>query len=252
MTEPFRPAQSLTEVAAQATLEPLALGDPRYVDLSAGRATKELRQLRLHLEDQRGRENRFAKVAFSGHRGSGKSTELLRLEHELAGRFFPLHLYVDETLLRDLDYTDLLLWLVDSLTREFASADMPLDRRLVDDVAEWFADVTEEDVTTLKSGLTAEAELEGSAKLGLFAASLKVLARLKSMVSGSLERRETIRRNLQRYSGDLIARVNGLLDNAARALERKGRTPDLLIVQDNLDRLYPERRAACSSTTAIF
>ncbi len=240
MNQPYRPAQSLTEVAAQATLEPLALGDPRYVDLSAGRDTKELRQLRLHLEDQRGRDNRFAKVAFTGHRGSGKSTELLRLEHEVAGRFFPLHLYVDETLLRDLDYTDLLLWLVDSLTREFAIADMPLDRRLVDDVAEWFAEVAKEDVTTLKSGLTAEAELEGSAKLGLFAASLKILARLKSMVSGSLERRETIRRDLQRYSGDLIARVNGLLQNAARALERKGRTPDLLIVQDNLDRLYPD------------
>jgi hypothetical protein len=213
MNQSFRPAQSLTEVAAQATLEPLPLGDPRYVDLSTGRDTKELRQLRLHLEDQRGRENRFAKVAFTGHRGSGKSTELLRLEHELAGRFFPLHLYVDEKLLRDLDYTDLLLWLVDSLTREFANADMPLDRGLVDDVAEWFAEVAEEDVTTLKSGLTAEAEIEGSAKLGLFAASLKIIARLKSMVSGSLERRETIRRKLQHYGSDLIARVNGLLDN---------------------------------------
>jgi hypothetical protein len=59
-------------------------------------------------------------------------------------------------------------------------------------------------------------------------------------MSGSLDRRQTIRSNLQRYSGALIARVNGLLDDAARALERGGKEPDLLIVQDNLDRLSAE------------
>ena len=240
MTEPFRRAEKLTEVARVATLEPLPLGDPRYVDLSAGRGTKELRQLRVHLEDQSAQDNRFAKVAFVGHRGCGKSTELLRLEQEMIRRFFPLHLYVDETLLRDLDYTDLLLWLVDSLTREFALKDMPLDPRLVDDVAEWFAEVAEEKSTALTTSLTAETELEGEAKLGFFAASLRILARLKSTVSGSLDRRQTIRSNLQRYSGDLIARVNGLLDNAARALETAGKEPDLLVVQDNLDRLSAE------------
>jgi hypothetical protein len=158
----------------------------------------------------------------------------------MAAQFFPLHLYVDETLLRDLDYTDLLLWLVDSLTREFAISDMPLDRRLVDDVAGWFAEVAEEKVAILKTGMTVESELRGEAKLGIFAASLGILARLKSTVSGSLDRRQTIRSNLQRYSGDLIARVNGLLDNAARALEKAGKEPDLLVVQDNLDRLSAE------------
>ncbi len=289
MKEPFRRAEKLTEVAKAATLEPLALGDNRYIDLSAGRDTKELRKLRVHLEDQSARDLLFAKIGFIGHRGCGKSTELLRLEHDVADRFFPLHLYVDETLLRDLDYTDLLLWLVDSLTRKFAEADMPLDRRLVvadrffplhlyvdetllrdldytdlllwlvdsltrkfaeadmpldrrlvNDVAEWFAEVTKEEVAALTTSMTADAELEGSAKLGLFATGLKILARLKSSVSGSSEQRRTIRSNLQRYSGDLIARVNGLLDDAARALEKAGKQPDLLIVQDNLDRLSAE------------
>jgi hypothetical protein len=49
MSKSFRPAQSLPEVALQATLEPLPLGDPRYVDLSAGQGSRELRQLRQYL-----------------------------------------------------------------------------------------------------------------------------------------------------------------------------------------------------------
>jgi hypothetical protein len=67
-----------------------------------------------------------------------------------------------------------------------------------------------------------------------------MLARIKSMVQGSVERRQTIRRELQRYSADLLSRVNLLLDGAARVLERNHNPPDLLIVQDNLDRLGAE------------
>ena len=72
----------------------------------------------LHLRDFDVAENRFAQIAFTGHRGSGKSTELYRLEHDLNDRFFPLHLFIDDSLLRDCDYTDLMLWLVDALARQ--------------------------------------------------------------------------------------------------------------------------------------
>ncbi|MGI9451098.1 MAG: hypothetical protein ACR2QH_10750, partial [Geminicoccaceae bacterium] len=237
MTIAFKPAEKLTEVAAQAILEPLQVDDPRYVDLAAGRGTKELKQLQLHLEDQSGRDNRFAKVAFTGHRGSGKSTELFRLEQRLSERFTCIHLAVDETLSRDLDYTDLLLWLVESVAKDFAERKMPLDKRLVDDVADWFAETAVEDTDSLKAGISAESEVEGEAKFSLYLVSLKILARLKSQISGNIERRRTIRQQLQNYSADLIRKVNLLLDNAARVLEANGKDPDLLIVHDNLDRL---------------
>ena len=107
-------------------------------------------------------------------------------------------------------------------------------------MVEWFAARTQEDVKTLKAEATAEVEAEVSGKSGLYVISLKMLARIKSMVQGSVERRQTIRRELQRYSADLLSRVNQLLDGAARVLERNGKSPDLLIVQDNLDRLGAE------------
>ena len=242
MNQPFRPAQTLAEVARQATLEPLKPGDPRYVDLSAGQETKDLRLLRQYVEDQDANERRYALAAFSGHRGCGKTTQLLRLQDELAPRFTCIHVFADETLLQDpdLDYPDLMLWLVDQLVREFDRRGHPLDQRLLADVVEWFASRTQEDVKALRAEATLETEAEAAGKTGLYFVSLKMLARIKSMVQGSIERRQTIRRELQRYSADLISRVNQLLDGAARVLERNGKSPDLLIVQDNLDRLGAE------------
>jgi hypothetical protein len=242
MNKPFRPAQTLPEVARQATLEPLKPGDPRYVDLSAGQETRDLRLLRQYIEDQSANDLRYALAAFSGHRGCGKTTQLLRLQDDLAPRFTSIHVYADEQLLQDpdLDYPDLMLWLVDELVREFHKRGHPLDERLLDDVVEWFASRTQEDVKALRAEATAEVEAETSGKTGIYFISLKMLARIKSMVQGSIERRQTIRRELQRYSADLLGRVNELLDGAARVLERAGKAPDLLIVQDNLDRLTAE------------
>jgi hypothetical protein len=242
MNKPLRPAQTLAEVARQATLEPLKPGDPRYVDLSAGQATRDLVLLRQYVEGQSADDRRYALAAFSGHRGCGKTTQLLRLQRDLAPRFTSIHVYADETLLQDpdLDYPDLMLWLVDQLAREFDRLGHRLDERLLTDVAEWFAARTEEDVTALRAESTVEAEAETGTNVGLYIISLKLLARIKSMMQGSVERRQTIRRELQRYSADLLSRVNQLLDAAARALERNGKSPDLLVVQDNLDRLGAE------------
>jgi hypothetical protein len=242
MYKPFRPAHTLAEVARQATLEPLQPGDPRYVNLSSGQETKDLRLLRQYIEDQSADERRYGLATFSGHRGCGKTTQLLRLQVELARRFTSIHVFADETLLKDpdLDYPDLMLWLVDQLVREFDRREHPLDEKLLADVVEWFASRTQEDVRTLRAEATAETEAEASGKTGLYFVNLKMLARIKSMVQGSVERRQTIRRELQRYSADLLGRVNLLLDAAARVLERNGKSPDLLIVQDNLDRLGAE------------
>lgn len=234
----FKKARTLPEVAAQTAMEPLSAGDARYVDMAAGRGATDLEQLRIHLTDADASQNRFAKVAFIGHRGSGKSTELLRLEHDLQDRFTCLHLYVDDNLLGDCDYTDLLLWLVDDLVRNFANTKFPLDAKLVDDVLGWFAEKSLESVDKVKKEISAETSAE--AKAGLPWLGVGLLARLKSSFLGSSEQRTIIRRKLQNYSSDLIRKVNLLLDDAQSALERAGRRPDLLIVQDNLDRLQTD------------
>lgn len=144
---------------------------------------------------------------------------------------------MDENLIRDCDYTDLLLWLTDALVRRFAEDRLPLRSDLVEAVVGWFAQQTLENVNSVRQEIQTEVSGEAQAKWGAFGTSLKLLARIKARLQGNVEKRTIIRQTLQNYSRDLLERVNELLDDAQNALEQSGRTPDLLIVQDNLDRL---------------
>ncbi|MCX7045858.1 MAG: hypothetical protein NTX50_10300 [Candidatus Sumerlaeota bacterium] len=238
----FKRAQSLQEVAWQAEVEPLEPGDPRYVDIRTGRGSANLKKMRLHLRDQDASKNRFAKIALIGHRGTGKTTELYKLEKEMSDSFTPLHLFVDDDLLQTLDYSDLLLWLVESLARRFAedTSLMPLSKGLVDDVARWFAERTLDDVKKTEKEIELTTEAETKAKVNFYWLGLGLLARIKSTIKGDVERRETIHSRLRQYGSELIQKVNLLLGEASGVLQKCVNSPDLLIVQDNLDRLPPE------------
>ncbi len=240
MPSQARPSRTLHEVAAVMDLRPLEPGDWRYVDISKGRRCRALPQLRVRLEDAAAAANALGsvKLALTGHRGCGKSTELLRLEHELRSLFTSLHLYADEQVLADYDYTYLFLWLVDQLVQHFENdLKLPLDQRLVADVVAWFGEVvTQQDETIRKEiGLTTGAE--AGAGFNWFGLRFKLFARLQSMIRGSHEKRVQIRQTLQRYSTDLVSKVNLLLDDAHEVLARNNRPAELLIVVDNLDRL---------------
>ena len=76
MTEPSR--QELRVWHRALTLDPLAAGDPRYVELQdAGRGAVDeiMAEIELHFD--------ATTQLLSGPSGSGKTTELLRLQHEL-------------------------------------------------------------------------------------------------------------------------------------------------------------------------
>jgi KAP family P-loop domain len=234
------PVRSLSQVASAFDVQPLQFGDPRYVDITAGRDSDQLAHLRRCLFEYDERDERFAKIAFTGHRGSGKSTELLRLEHDLSDRFTSLHLEAENGLRKDYDYTFFFLWLADELARKFEEDGMPLGTKLVEDVANWFAETALVDVTTVKSQIEVDAEASTQGKAGFYWFSLKMLARLKSMVLGSVERRTEIRQRLQNRADELVDRVNLLLDDARRILKAANKPANMLIVVDNLDRLEPE------------
>src|SRR6266478_6458267 len=214
-------AQSLNEVSKAISLEPLEPGDDRYTDLSGARGTRELLKLRQYLENTAD-SGVCACAAFIGHRGSGKSTELKRLEGELAGHFTSLHLEVDGSLQLDCDYTDLLLWLVDSIVGFFGKEGLSLNGAKISEVANWFAERTIESSEALKKEIEVETIAEGIAKFGtnfwFFAYSAKLLARLKARIVGNREHRTVARRTLQNHSDELIKRVNEVLANAREVL----------------------------------
>ena len=159
------PVKNIADVSKVISLEPLDPDDGRYTDLSKARSTRDLLKLRRYLENNVA-SGSWASAAFIGHRGSGKSTELKKLEGDMAGQFTSLHLMVDNSLQQDCDYTDLLLWLVDSVVNHFDAQKLPLDPAKAKAVADWFAERTIETAEALKKEISIETEAEAKAKTG--------------------------------------------------------------------------------------
>ena len=235
----IQPAKTLDELAANAILLPLPPGDVRYADLSTGRSSADLSKLKQHIKNCRTRKD-YAIAALTGHRGCGKSTELKRLLVDFQGEFETFYVEVDPTIERNCDYPELFLWLVDTLVRRLADLGVEPKNKVVENVLRWFDEkYTERDVITHKS-VALDTEAEAKAGLSLFGYGLSVLARIKSSLSGSVETRIKVRRNVEQYADSLIGNINILLHEVSQAFKAKGRSGELLIVVDNLDRMEPE------------
>jgi len=238
----MRPAENLQEAVNALQLEPLDANDRFYANLSSARGSNDLAKLENRLREAAANDHAKCHLGLRGHRGSGKSTELLRMEQRLSGVFFPVHLYLDQTLHSDADYPDLFLWLVEYLGRRLVEEKVPIDKEHLEKVAGWFAEVTKTQETGSEAKMEVAAEAEASAKYGIFGTGLKLLARVKSAFIGSTKRRLEMREELQRYAQELLTTVNSFLDHASAALQKTEKPHRLLIVQDNLDRL--DRKAA--------
>ena len=126
---------------------PLEAGDPRYVDLSSARGDENL-AANIARGIQLTPEGRWCCQLVTGHRGSGKSTELKCLQGRLdqAG-FFTVYLDVAETLdLADVEYLDVLVAVARALDETARAKKLRISDKLVKAVGDWFAEtvLTEE------------------------------------------------------------------------------------------------------------
>ena len=85
-------------------LGPLMYGDERYVKLKNGRDPMGLQCMQLQIRDADSIKGNFAKIAVTGHRGCGKTTELRQLEHCLSDKFVPHFFHLSNHVLRDCDH----------------------------------------------------------------------------------------------------------------------------------------------------
>jgi hypothetical protein len=184
-------------------------------------------------------EGQYSPVALSGHRGSGKSTELRQLEQALGSSCFMLYLDIADFLdPQDVDYTDLFLLVCRQLLESLHGNEVSLSENLLHEVEKWFLDVTKE----------TEKSLELSGGVGVEAkagAEIPFLARLLGVITASIKagskRKEITREQLDHYFSGLSSNTNVLLTAASQALRDANKPYQLLVVFDNLDRLPPKK-----------
>ncbi len=241
MTPPFEKAKTLRDVRRQAQLEPLPAGDPRYVDLDKARGQHVVKRFLKLLEHDaactsQDDDGACVHLAYAGHRGCGKSTELFRLQKELeAGAtycaYFDAH---PELMMGDLEYTDVLLYIAQKIVEDAASK-VTLDQSVLQAVENYFVDVTEISREEIKKEIALETSAKGKVNVPFL---FELLAGITARIGGSASTAKELRTRFQKRPDQLINQVNLLLEHVTERLKSIGKTRPLLIL-DSLDRLQP-------------
>lgn len=229
---------------------PLRADDERYVDLSGIRGTKRIADT-VTRRVRRSAAGEALQLLFTGHRGSGKSTELFRLKATLEDeRFFAVYLDVEEVLdLVEISYLDVLLAIAREMEASLREAGMPLPQQLSASISEWFAEtiVEGQKTTDLNAGLTTKAQ--AGSEIPLLA---KFLSTFTAEIKTASSRRTTTRQKLERELVVFIDKLNTLIGTARQNVQREG-YKDLVLIVDGLEKMhYTVNTEGVSSHAELF
>jgi Cdc6-like AAA superfamily ATPase len=199
---------------------PLQVGDERYVECAAARGT-------VHLFDSlvsglRFQEHHTTKL-ITGHRGCGKTTELLRVKDALEKgdpAFFCVYFEAEDYLsesLRDVGFPDLLMSIAASVWQDVkARTDRQLESGLFGTLLDSLKDIFggfKVDSLTIGSGI----------------------ASMKATFKENPTNRRLVRERLEADRSSVLMAVNEVLAQAREALRDK--YADVVVIADNLDRI---------------
>lgn len=229
----LKPAQNAADAWDMFTLAPLKVNDSRYYDCSKARGTsvtqKLLMQLKLNSDNEKNMH-----IMLIGTRGDGKTTELFQFMNLIQDKYRPLYINAEEEFdLVDFRFPDLLLGTATVIFKRMNEQNLTLPEELLENVANWFASIVE----TIET--TTSAELKVEAGLGIPDWFKFITARLFNTLKAGGEKREQIRKELNKSVVHLITHVNRLLSSAETLSKDKDRR-ELVVIFDGLDRLIPE------------
>ena len=200
---------------------PLQPGDPRYVDCRAVRGDEDVVQ---DLGRTMRRSQAFTYQLYSGHRGSGKTTELLRLQKDLEDRGHKVVYFAadeEDLSVQDAQYTDILLACTRHLLQDLKNADSKPILSWLQDRSQKLKEVMLTEITT--DELTLEVGLQEFAKL-------------TAAVRMEPGQRQKIRDLVEPHTETLIEALNALIKDGTKNLPENTK---LLVIADNLDRIVP-------------
>jgi hypothetical protein len=215
--------------------KPLAATDGRYVDLSQVRGTKVIAKT-IARSISRCDGAQFHQQLLTGHRGSGKSTELLRLKAELESQnFFVVYIDVEELLdLVDLDYLDVLLSIAKETENVLRKDGIMLNDTLLKDLGAWFSERIVEDIKSHELAGALKTEADTGITIPFFA---KLMASITAEIKSASSRRTTTRQKLERELAVFIEKLNVLIDDARTKVRTRGHK-DLVLIVDGLEKMH--------------
>jgi hypothetical protein len=225
-----------------------------YRAFSPAPLTADQQDLYVNLDDVRGEADIVGQLArrielaeqptcqvLAGHKGSGKSTELLRLKKQLetaTPRQFVVYCKADEDVDRnDVDFPEVLIAIVRQLAHQLKKSSTEISLK-----PGYFKDRLER----LKNLLTSEIDLS-TVELDLG------LASLGGAIKASPDARMEVRKLLEPDTGNWLYAANEVIGEAVVALSKKG-YDGLVILVDDLDKMVvrPHETAGCMTDEHLF
>ncbi|MGB3511142.1 MAG: ATP-binding protein [Microcoleaceae cyanobacterium] len=201
--------------------EPLKPGSPVYVDCREVRGDGDV--IIDLAENIKLSDNNTCQL-YAGHRGAGKSTELLRLKEHLENNgYFIVYFAADEQDINpeDTEYADILLACTRHLLEHLKQANpQPL--------LDWLKGRWED----LKDLANTEISLEGLA----VESQINQYAKLTANIRAEPTLRKKIRDKINPYTESLIEALNDFIRDGKNKL---GSAYELVIIADSLDRIVP-------------
>lgn len=229
------PATELTQIFENFQNKPLDMDnfDRLWVNTDEVRGQRKI----INILKRRLESNAIGsmKILFAGHRGCGKSTELVRLEKEIHNDFLILRFSVVRELdFLNLNYIELFITLMEKLF-EFVTNEskIKLQKKLLKNITNWTASKEIEEIKDRYMGMdvNAGASSEFSA-LTLF----KFFFSFRASARASSSLKETIKKNVEPKLSELITNCNLLINEIKNQLEKINKKGILLIIED-LDKI---------------
>lgn len=158
------------------------------------------------------------KLLFTGHRGSGKSTELAKLISLLRDDFFIVNYSVKRVInLFDVKYVDVILSLATELFRVATDSKIKLNKSLLDEIYRWFSKEVIKEVV-----IDTKASADIGASLNAF------VVKLTSKIGTESSTRTLVREKMEPRLSELLENVDLIISE----IEQKTKKKVLIIVED--------------------
>ncbi len=214
-------AKTLADILRVADPSPLNEGnfDEYYVDCSLSRgddAIKKLETLFLNSKDSP------QKILFYGHKGCGKSTELVRLIRKIKNDFFIVNYSIsDELDLYTICYEDLIFESMRQLYEQAAEQGLKLKDDVLDDIYKWLSSIEIQEIKNKTKGVKAEVGIGGRLLPWLF-------SEIKGHIQFATQVKETVTTFLSRRFSEFSIYCNILI----REVSKLAQKPVLIIIED--------------------
>ena len=234
----IKKASTIDDIYSSFRHQPLNLNeiDEFFIDTDEVRGGKPVRKRLARLLDN---ENcKYQHILFVGSKGSGKSTELNRLQKDIEDRF----LVANYSVFTELDpvhlnYIELFIVTLERLFAIAKDSDIQISKEYIDNITNWIQTKEIQEIKDAYIGIDAEAGTEVKTNLPFL---YNFFLKLKLSAKNSQSFKETLKKNVEPKLSDLISHCNLLINEIKFGLHKIGKK-DLLIIIEDLDKIPVDR-----------